>query len=405
MLLKYELKKLLTNRMNLIAMVIGFIILGLTTIYPVMSESEYIMETDESLKGIEAIEYNQKKAESQTEYLTDEYVNQVIAEIQTSGLDLSSDDGFLCAFDRYGKLFPYLVNSYKDIKDENFNPELITDINLEKMPSFYSRRVQRIEEYLNLDFSFGNFTDVEKEYWLAKANKVQTPYKWGDTFVPKHYANVIALGFYFSFVIIICLSGVFAGEHEKNVAGIILASKTGQRKLVFAKIQAAICFSLGYVCILYSIAGIWTYITIGCDGFYLPVQLLSNEICYDMNLAQYLGLQMVMSVICIIFTTVLTLFLSALTKTSLGTMALMLVIMVGPAFIPFSKDSGLINHINALAIIRIVDVKEVLRQFWVYRLGNVIINLPTFAIIIYALITLAMTMMIRKIFVDRSLRD
>ena len=42
MLLKYELKKLLTNRMNLIAMVIGFIILGLTTIYPVMSESEYI---------------------------------------------------------------------------------------------------------------------------------------------------------------------------------------------------------------------------------------------------------------------------------------------------------------------------------------------------------------------------
>lgn len=29
MLLQYELKKLLTNRMNLIAMVIGFIILGL----------------------------------------------------------------------------------------------------------------------------------------------------------------------------------------------------------------------------------------------------------------------------------------------------------------------------------------------------------------------------------------
>lgn len=75
MLLKYELKKLLTNRMNLVAMVIGTIILGLTTIYPVMSESEYIMETDESLKGIEATEYNQKKAESQTEYLTDEYVN------------------------------------------------------------------------------------------------------------------------------------------------------------------------------------------------------------------------------------------------------------------------------------------------------------------------------------------
>lgn len=350
--------------------------------------------------GIEAIEYNQKSAEIQTEYLTDEYVNQVIDEIQTSGLDLSSDDGFLTALDRYGKLFKYLVNSYKNIKNENFNSEILSDINLVETPSFYNKRIQRIEDYLNLDFSYGNFTENEKEYWIDKANKVQTPYKWGDTFVPKHYANVLALGFYFSFVVIIGLAGVFAGEHEKNVAGIILSTKTGQKKLVFAKIQAAMIFSLGYVFTLYFIAGVWIYLAIGCDGFDLPV-----HICYDMNMAQYLGLQLVLSVICIMFTTTATLLLSALTKTTIGTMAIMLVIMVGPAFIPFSKDWNLFNHINSLAIVRVVDGKEVLRQFFVYRFGKTIINMPTFVIIFYSLIIIAMTMMIRKIFVSRSLRD
>lgn len=405
MRLKFELKKLLTGRLNLMAMLVGAIILGLTTIYPVKTESEYIMENGKIINGIEAVEYNQKRAEIQTEYLTDEYVNQVIAEIQTSGLDLSSDDDFLTALDRYGKLFKYLVNSYKDINDENFNPEFLSDINLVEMPSFYDRRIQRIEDYLNLDFSYGNFTEDEKEYWINKANKVQTPYKWGDTFVPMHYANVLALGFYLSFVVIICLAGVFAGEHEKNVAGIILSTKTGQKKLVFAKIHAAMIFSLGYVFTLYFIAGVWLYLAIGCDGFDLPVQLLSNAICYNMNMAQYLGLQLVLSVICIMFTTTATLLLSALTKTTIGTMALMLVIMVGPAFIPFSKDWNLFNHINSLAIVRLVDGKEVLKQFLVYRFGKTIINMPTFAIIFYSLIIIAMAMMIRKIFVSRSLRD
>lgn len=120
---------------------------------------------------------------------------------------------------------------------------------------------------MNRDFSFGNYTEAEKEYWISKAEAVKTPFLWGDTFVAKQYDTVIALAFYLLFVLIICLSPVFSAEHEKGNAGILLSTKHGQRKLVYAK------------------------------GFALPVQLLDSTICHSMNLGQFLLLQLLISIV------------------------------------------------------------------------------------------------------------
>lgn len=401
MLLKYELKKLLTNRMNLIAMAVGFIILGIVAIYPVIDESEYLLERGESIKGLEAIEYNQQKAKAQTDFLTDEYVNQVIREIQDSNVDLSDDDEYYETAYKYGKLFFYLMNSYRDINDSNFRPELLSEIDLNETTSFYGKRIDRIADFLNMDFSYGNYTDVEKTYWLERAARVHTPYKWGDTFVVKHYAMVIALAFYQAFIVTICLSGMFAGEYEKRVADMLLATRTGQKELVYAKLFAGILFSFGYVFLGYIIAGTGIYLKFGTDGFDLPIQLLDHAICYDMNMAQYLLLQLGLSFMCIMFTIVATLFLSAQTKSSVATTIIMFFLFLGPVYIPFSKDSGLFNHINALALVRILDAREVLKQFFIYRFGNVIINMPTMAFIVYGLISVLGIMLVRRVFVKK----
>ena len=48
------------TRSAVATMAVGFIILGVTTVYPVLSDSEYLPKTEESIKGLDAIEYNQK---------------------------------------------------------------------------------------------------------------------------------------------------------------------------------------------------------------------------------------------------------------------------------------------------------------------------------------------------------
>lgn len=404
MLLKYELKKLLISRMNLIAMAVGFIILGLTTVYPVLSESEYLSETEESIKGLAAIEYNQKKAEGQADYLTDDYAYEVIKDIQENGYDLSTDDGFFLAYDKYGDLLPYLGNSIKDIKDDSLWTDVITDLELEKYPSFYERRIERIDDYLNMDFSYGNFTEPEKEYWKNRAAKIATPYRWGDTFVPKHYQTVLALSFYLSFVIAVVLSGVFARERDDNTEGILLSTKKGQKEDLYAKIAAGMIIGVGYMILMFAIAFIWLFSELGAFGFDLPVQLIDNSICYCMNMKQFLILQFVISLVIMIFVSAFSCFLSALTKSGVATIAIMFVLLLGPAFIPFSKESNLLNHLNCLALVRVMDLREVLKQFFVFHIGGHIINLPTMSIIVYLSATVMCICGLRKVYIFWSVR-
>lgn len=42
MIFKYELKKIFMKKINIVAMLVGYIILAITTIYPVMIEDVYI---------------------------------------------------------------------------------------------------------------------------------------------------------------------------------------------------------------------------------------------------------------------------------------------------------------------------------------------------------------------------
>lgn len=405
MLFKYEMNKILKRRLNLIAMLMGYIVLGITTIYPVLKESEYILETETDYEGMEAIRFNQDRAASQTDYLTNDYVAKVIQEIQGSGLTPDTDIGYLSLNDRYGSLYNYLMNCYKPIGDTEFKPNILMEIDRKDRERFYKARIEKIDTYLNSDFSYGNYTDTEKAYWLSKAKNVKTPFKWGDIFVPKHYDTVIAMVFYLLFVLAICIAPVFSSEHEQGTAGILLASKLGQSKLVSAKVLAAYAFSFLYVGIGFLIACVGLFIALGTDGFELPVQLMDDAICYQMNMGQFILLQLLVAVVAIFFTVTLTMMISAITKSTFGTMIVMLVVMIGPAFIPFSKTNGLFNHITALAISRMVDLKVVLKSFIDYRVGGMIVDLLTFTLVFHVLCGVVLLLLMRKAFVKRAIHS
>ncbi|MDD6038275.1 MAG: ABC transporter permease subunit [bacterium] len=405
MIFRYELKKIFQKKTNLIAMLVGYVILLITTVYPVIGETEYLYEQDIEYQGVEAIRFNEDFAKNQTEVLTEDYVTAVLAEIQESNMDPNTDEGYLAFNDSYGNLFNYLVKSYQPIGDDEHRPELLMDVDLTQGAQFYERRVQRVRDFVNQDFSFGNYSEDEKEYWIKKAESVKTPFVWGDTFVLKQYDTVIALAFYLLFVLIICLSGTFSAEHEKGTAGILLSTRHGQRRLVYEKGLAAYIFGFSYVIVGYLISFLWLGVTIGAKGIHLPVQLLDSAICHSMNMGQFLLLQMLISMVVIFFEVTLVLFVSAFTKTTMGTMSLILAGLIIPAFIPFSKGSRLFNHVLALAIVRMVDLKGCLMSFLDYRIGPVILDLPTTTILVHLAATGILLIFLRKAFVKRALRS
>lgn len=367
-------------------------------------ELKKIFQKDLELKGIEAVRYHEDFAKNQTGELTEDYVTNVLRELKESNIDPNTDEGYLTLDDRYGKLFNYLVRCYQPIGVERYQPELLLSLDLENGAQFYERRVQRVRDFVNQDFSFGNYTEEEKAYWIRKAEAVKTPFQWGDTFVAKQYDTVIALAFYLLFVLVICLSPVFSAEHDNGTAGLLLSTKHGQHRLVYAKGLAAYCFGFSYVLVGYLISFLWLYFTIGVKGFALPVQLLDSAICYSMNLGQFLLLQLLISVVVCFFEIALILFLSALTKSTMGTMSLLLAGLIIPAFIPFSKESGLFNHVLALAVVRMMDLKGCLMSFLDYRIGSVILDLPTVSILVHMAVALVLILFLQKTYVHRSIQ-
>ena len=400
---RYEIRKIVQKKVNLIAMLVGYVILMITTIYPVVNDFEYIQQENTELQGIASIRYREELAKSQTEELTEPYLTEILQEIQDSGKDPASDEGYLYFTGKYGSLYNFLLNSYQPIGDGIYQQDILSKVDIQNGAQFYEWRVQRVKDYVNQDFSFGNYTPAEKAYWVQKAESAKTPFAWGDTSVVQQYATVFSVGFYMLFVLSICLAPMFAGERERGIEGLLLATKHGQRKLVAAKAQAAYAFGFLYILTGYLVSCIGLYVTIGMDGLNLPVQLLDNAICRNMNLGQYLLLQLVMNVVICFFETTVVLFFSALTRSSIGTMALLFTAMLVPVFIPFSKESRLFNHVLALAMVRLVDLKRCLATFMDYRLGKFIVDLPTAGILVHLGIAVVLVLILRKMYVKKAL--
>lgn len=400
----YEIKKIFQRKVNLVAMILGYVILMVATIYPIYQEYDYLYEEEKAIQGVKAVQYHEKFAKQQTGELTEEYLTGILQDMQECQKDPLTDDGFLYFNAKYGNLFHYLVQSYQPIGETNMKWDCLQHLDVSSGARFYERRIQRIRTYLNENFSYGNYSSAEKEYWIRQAKAVKTPFQWGDTFVIEQYDTVIGMVFYLLFVLIVCLSSIFSGESENGIEGLLLSTKHGQRKLVAAKCGAAYCFGFSYIAIGYTISFAWLYAVIGMEGLSLPVQLLDSSICLSINLGQFLLMHLLLAAVICFFEITVILFVSALSKSSIGTMAILSVGLLLPMFIPFSENSRLFNRLLSLTIARIADLQECLVTFMDYQIGSCILDLPTFATIEHIVLGVVLICAVRKVCVWRGIR-
>lgn len=401
-MLRFELKKIFEKRLNVVAMIVGYVVLALCLIVPIHDEAYYFEDSAEYISGIEAIEKNRELATSQTDYLTEEFVTDTIREIQSKNMDLESDEGYMEIFRPTGDLVYYLANSYMDITYTKYDTNILNRIDLtDGGADFYETRMQLIKDHLNKDWSFGNYTEREKEYWISKAQKVTQPFQWGDRTVPKMVLMIFGVAFYQLFVIAICIAPVFAAESESGATQLLLTTRYGKKKLVWTKALASFIFAFGYL-ILSGIIELGVIgVLFGLEDMALPIQLIDAKIPYELTLGKACALQAGVCLLIAFFVTAFVMIFSALTKSSLATMALTLTWLIAPAFFPGSKTNDFFNHINYLFAVRFAEVQDVLKMFIDYQFGNIVIDYITMAAIVHLVLGILLLIPLRKVFVGR----
>ena len=395
----YELKKIFERRLNIIAMISGYVLLAGCVFSFISGASFYDKETDSYVKGIEGIRLEQERAKEKEDEISEEYITRIVEEIQDYGMDLESDEAYMEVIRKMGDIFYFIAKNYTDMRERYADQNAIMEIDLTGGAQFYKQRMKKITDYLNMDFSYGNYSEAEKEYWIQKAENTIVPFAWGDKCIMDMVWNTVGIGFYLWFVIVICVSSVFASEHESGAASLLLTTRYGKNRLIWSKIAASVLFTAGYhfmgtvpaVCVI--------GVLFGFSGINLPVQVWNSVIPYNLTTGQacfaYLAILLLLGITITLFL----LFCSARIKSSLATLVIGMTVLIGPAFFPMSKSSGLWNHINYLFPVRAVDLKEILGSYVSYGVGDWVIPYVEMIVLVYTAIGIAALISTRKGFV------
>lgn len=398
-MMRYEWKKIFERRLNVIAMLLGYMLIGICVFSYYSQERFYDEKTDSYIEGIEAIRMEQARAEAQADVITEEYMTKLISEIQSHDMDLESDEAYVEIIRPLGDIFYFTAKNYTDMRENTLDLSVLGRLDLTDGARFYEHRMEKITDYLNCDFSYGNYTEAEKAYWIEKAENTNIPFKWGAKSVMSNLWELVFVGVYLLFVVVICTSSVFSAEYETGAAFLLLTTKYGKDRMVWSKIAVSMLFVVGYLTGGALLAVGSTALIIGLPGADLPVQLWNSVIPYNLTVGQACLGSLAMNLLIGITIALVLLYSSAGLRSSLATLVIGAAIIIAPAFFPMSKESGLWNHINYLFPVRAVNLEDIMGSYVSYTMGNVIIPYVGMVVIVYTVISVVALALVRRAFV------
>lgn len=303
MMLKYELKKIFSKRMNQVLLVA---VLVVTIIYSGMAigSMSYTDADGQSHTGIEAgrllaEDINQWKGE-----LTTEKISEVINDYKT----LSAKYPDEIPNTEYGKT----VQSYYDIynfvigiltPDSEWNEGVVYQLSDEQLQDVYTiyqdNMKKMVEEY---------GTTPEKRSYLENIyEKAAVPLtfeakdSWATmTMYAQTYILLIAV------IIGFLVAGIFSGEFRPGTEDVFLATKYGRSKAIKNKIIAGILVSTVIYWIGVGILSFISFAVMGTSGIFTPYQIDDPYSIYIMTYGEYYLLILVGGYIATMFCAALT---------------------------------------------------------------------------------------------------
>lgn len=404
-LVKFELKKLFTKKMNIIVLIVC---LFLITILFGLSGIDFLAsdELGNNYKGQEAINLRKEQIAQIKGTLTNDRITQEINDLQ----DLRKNPDNLVV-NSYGEedFSKKIYNEYLDNRLNllaNINKvyagysssyiDEILKVDLENTEDFYTLRQNVIKDSLNQEYSGKTYTDQEKEYWVEKSSNVETPfeydfyYGWSNTF-NSYQMTVVTI-----IAVCICLSSIFSGEYQSGADNIILTSKYGKSKAITAKIIASIIFAtiVFVVYLLFSVGSV--LLMFGTDGWNLPIQIMNILSVYPLTFFEAFLFNVGISYAILLGIVGLTLFLSSKLKGSIAVFIIDIAIIMIPSFFRITSPFGIWN--KTLLLMPYNSIYTDFSKMVSYHFGNIVIDQPLMTIIAYLVIMIITLGIARRTF-------
>lgn len=194
----------------------------------------------------------------------------------------------------------------------------------------YQRRKNAIEAEWESSF----LTEKEKDFWREQEEKLTWPIVFRFKEGYWHLLDsVYTVGILILITVAICLAGVFSEEHSRKTDQLILSSKFGREPVYLAKLLAGISFAAVFCLIVFGLSVLEVSFLYGLEGFDAAFQLVMPAFSYPLTVGGGVLISFGMMTLAVILTGVFVMFLSEMFRSSLGTLALTVALIIFSMFV------------------------------------------------------------------------
>lgn len=403
-MVKYEIKKVFSQTGGKIAL---FLLMGLLALSCYFAfDISYVNRDGSSIHGPVAAQRLREEKHEWAGVVDAELLRRVLEEnrrilampeaqiesLVENNITYSRRQGFSDLRDLLNHLYADGFRSYNYYLADGLVPEQVTE-------DFYENRARQLREWLEEEGGYA-YTDEEEAYLIKQYENWDIPlrydYAGGWTQLFQYMAMIIMVTVY---VLGYLTANIFSCEFGLKADSIFFSSAYGRNRAVRAKIEAGVCIVTiiywGMVLLFSAIV----LISLGADGADCQIQSYFEgwKSLYNVtNLQTYL-LIVTGGYIGSMFMCLLTMFVSAKTKSAVVAVMVPLVLTFMPSFLGGSK-AVLINKFLGLWPDRLLDIYQELSNFHLYQMGGTVVRSVPVLLILYGILTVVLVPIIYVVY-------
>lgn len=400
-LYQYEMKKILKRKMTWIAF-IGAVLIMLIVCYEALlnNYSETNAQTGESVRfsAYDRVIQRGEQAEKLNGRLIDDAL---LKEMQTAFAAVASQETMLENGSMTGTMIT-AVSENEAMEEKLAQQRRLYDavynyvrgvvgnnkVHTVDAAAFYDERQRTITAYEDTEFLTGG----EREYWRGHERQTPYPYYWdqGPSIMLACIKTLLAL---LALVIGMVFSGVFADEHMRKTDQLALCSRHGRGMLYRAKLLAAVTLGVAATFIVGGVTLVSFGILYGYGkNWNAPLQMHLETSPYALTMGEAIVIMLVLLLLSALLHSVLTLVLSAWTKSSVATMSLMTAYILGTVLISVPGQLRALSQSVSLLPAQLVRGTAFCDMRLVGGAGHYLTNWQT-GMLLYPLLTLCLALL------------
>lgn len=380
MMVKYELKRIFTKRMNRLLLAVAVIIGVVMSVFAVTSnryvDTEGVVHENPGAARMLAKDKNQWKGE-----VTGDVIAQIVADRQEINRQYPEDVP--------NTVFGQKTQSSEDIEfminnilsgEGDYDPSAILNLTPEQAKDIYSIWKARTEEMVQ---EYGE-TEEQEEFLRTQYEKVDTPFYYE---APVSWDTMLTYATTYGMILVVLIgflaAGIFSDEFSLRADAVFFSCRYGRSRAVRSKILTGLLMATVIYWTGMALLSVISYTVMGVSGFSSPYQLDQPYSIYNITFGEEYLILLLSGYVASLLSASVAMLVSA--KTHLANIAVCIPFILF-CVSPFIGRALPFDTFFQLTPDQLLNTLNCAKEPYIYQIGSLVFRQIPFVMLFYTLV-------------------